>query len=97
MSSTYVDELTGEHLADISQSGTRFEVMLTPKILNLLRDCSTRDDIPTEITDSVFYAHYHRDEGGAVIRYPVSFVSDEQRRAALGTLPRLIAAAREFV
>ena len=97
MATTYVDEATGEHLATVFRSGTKFRVQLSRTLDALLRECSARDDIPTEITHSAFYDHYYRDEGRTIVRSPVAFVSDAQCSSALSTLPRLAAAARHFV
>ena len=94
----HIDETTGEQLASVYRNHSgECQVRLIPWVLALLRACARKDDIPPAITRHVFYAHHFRDDGSTEMSSGVHFGSEAQCDAALGTLPRLIAAATQFL
>ena len=94
----HIDETTGEQLASVYRNHAgEFQVRLTPWVLELLRACARKDDIPPAITRHVFHSHHFRDDGRTEMSGDVHFGSEAQCDAALGTLPRLIAAATQFL
>ena len=94
----HIDETTGEQLAIVRRNHSgEFQVRLIPWVLELLRACAAKNDLPRAITRHVFYAHHFRRNGTEEISAPVHFGSEAQCDAALGSLPRLIAAATQFL
>ena len=97
MITSYVDEASGELLATVRHSGRQIRISMSEQLLELARRVSTRSDIPDAIRRNPFYAHHVRDDGRTFVDAPAQFGSEAQAQAALGTLPRLEAAARAFL
>ena len=96
----HIDETTGEQLASVYRNHSgECQVRLIPWVLALLRACARKgkDDTPPAVTRHVFYAHHVRDDGRTEMSAPVHFGSEAQCDAALASLPRLIAAATQFL
>ena len=92
----HIDETTGEQLAVVyRQYSGESQVRLSPWVLELLRACARKDDIPPAITRHVFFVHHFRDDERTEMLSGVHFGSEAQCDAALTSLPRLIAAATQ--
>ena len=95
----YIDETTGEQLATVRRDpmGKEFRVWLSPRVLDLLGACRSRNEPPPTITSHVFYAHHFRDDGRTEVLGSVCFGSEAQCDAALSSLPRLIDAVTRLL
>ena len=98
MERMYVNEESDEPLATIDRrSDEDIRIRISPRIQELLRECSGRSNLPEQVRRNPFYAHHYRDDGRTFADYPPRFSSKAQADAGVGTLVGLVSVAEAFL